>query len=132
MLVIDASVACDLLMRSRRSTAIAEVLASPDESLHAPSIFTTECLNVARRRHLRREMSATDVDRFITELFELDVEQHELDETQARLMPRLFANVTTMDAAYVTLAQQLGATLVTLDIRLSDAAARQCDVILFR
>lgn len=132
MLVIDASVACDLLLRSRRSSAITEVLASSDDSLHAPSILTTECLNVARRRHLRRELSVTDVDRFITELFELGIEQHDVDETQARMMPRLFANVTTMDAAYVTLAQQLDATLLTLDARLADAAARRCDVILFR
>lgn len=132
MLVIDASVACDLLLRSRRSPAIAEVLASPDESLHAPSIFTTECVNVARRRYLRHEMAAADVERFITELFELDIEQHELDMTQALMMPRLFANVTTMDAAYVTLAQQLGATLVTLDARLADAASGQCDLITFR
>lgn len=132
MLVIDASAACDLLLRTHRSTAIARVLASPEESLHAPSIFTAECLSVARRRHLRQELTATDVDRFITELFELDVQQHDIDEMQSRLMTRLFANVTAMDAAYVSLAQQLGATLVTLDRRLADAATRQCDVITFR
>ena len=132
MLVIDASAACDLLLRSPRSAAIARVLASPDESLHAPSIFPAECLNVARRRYLRQELAAADVERFITELFELDIEHHDLDVTQARLMPSLFPNVTTMDAAYVTLAQQLGATLVTLDDRLAEAASRRCDVITFR
>jgi len=132
MLVIDASAACDLLLRTHRSTAIARVLESPDSSLHAPSIFVAECLSVARRRRLRQELTATDVDRFITELFELDVQQHDIDEMQSRLMTRLFANVTAMDAAYVSLAQQLDATLVTLDERLAAAAARQCDVITFR
>jgi predicted nucleic acid-binding protein len=132
MLVIDASAACDLLLRSPRSAAIARVLASPDESLHAPSIFPAECLNVARRRYLRQELAAADVDRFITELYELDIEHHDLDVTQAQLMPALFPNVTTMDAAYVTLAQQLGATLVTLDDRLAEVASRRCDVITFR
>ena len=132
MLVIDASAVCDLLLRTHRSTAIARVLESPDSSLHAPSIFVAECLSVARRRRLRQELTATDVDRFITELFELDVQQHDIDEMQSRLMTRLFANVTAMDAAYVSLAQQLGAALVTLDGHLADAATGQCDVITFR
>jgi predicted nucleic acid-binding protein len=44
---------------------------------------------------------------------------------------RLRDNFSAYDAAYVTLAQQLGATLLTRDARLASASAREVSVELF-
>ncbi len=57
----------------------------------------------------------------------LSIERHE----HRRLLRRIFElhqNFTPYDAAYVALAERLGATLVTCDVRLTRAARQLTDL----
>ncbi len=126
MIVVDASVVLDLLLRGRESLLLDRVLESRD-SLHAPHLLDLEVLQVLRRYQRAGELSPARALQAIDDFRAMRIERysHEL------LVERVWAlrrNLTAYDAAYVALAELLDATLLTLDGRLARSPANRARI----
>ncbi len=95
----------------------------------APAHIHVEVSNVLRRsvlaRHLARDLAALIHD----ELVQMRIRTVAF-ETLAGRVWALHPNVTAYDAAYVALAEELSAPLVTLDRRLARADGPTCAFLL--
>ncbi|MGH9102648.1 MAG: type II toxin-antitoxin system VapC family toxin [Acidimicrobiales bacterium] len=97
------------------------------ESLAAPELIDLEVTSVLRRLHLAGQLPLRRAELALADLIALPLRRvsHRL------LLVRSWSlreNLTTSDASYVALAEQLGALLVTADSRLSRAPGVRCDV----
>lgn len=85
---------------------------------------------------MRRRVADGDMDERRSALAIRDLEDLQLTRyPHLALAPRIWAlrqNLTPYDAAYVALAELLGATLVTADARLPGAPGLRCDVEVMR
>jgi predicted nucleic acid-binding protein len=121
MIVTDASVVLELLLRTPASAAVETRLFEAGETLHAPHLLDVEVAQVLRRYAARDEISSTRGRLALEILSRFPVTRYPHEP----LLPRIWAlraNMTAYDAAYVALAEALGARLLTRDERLSTAA----------
>lgn len=119
MIVLDASVVVDLLLRNDSAVLEARVLGG-GQSLHAPHLVDVEVAHALRRFSQGNEISAARAGQAMFDLLELPLQRH----GHEALLPRIWAlrfNLTAYDAAYVALAEGLGAPLLTRDGRLVSA-----------
>jgi predicted nucleic acid-binding protein len=120
VIVVDASVVLELLLRTPAAAAIEQRLFARSEPLHAPHLLDVEVAQVLRRYALSGAMSDHGGRLAIALLSQLPITRHE----HTALLPRIWTlrkNLTAYDAAYVTLAEGLDATLLTRDERLAEA-----------
>ena len=122
LVVVDASVLVDALLidgaaRSRLSEA----------NLQAPELIDAELLSVLRRLVLADRLPEQHALRALATSQQLGLRRH----ASRHLWPRaweLRTNLSAYDALYVALAEQLGATLLTADVRAARAPGLQCPV----
>ena len=120
MIVLDASAAIDWLLQTSAGQRIERRIYSKDESLHAPHLLDLEVTQVLRRLVREGTISAHRADEAIRDLLDLRITRY----PHFVLLPRIWRlrhNFSAYDAAYIVLAEQLGATLVTRDGRLASA-----------
>ena len=118
MIVLDASAAIELVLRTERADRIAARALNPTQRLHAPQLIDIEVVQVLRRLHLARELTLERAQLALTDFESLVVERH----THRSLVRRGWALRSAMsayDAAYVALAEALAAPLLTCDEKLS-------------
>lgn len=118
MIVVDASVVVDLLLRRPRSVALEERLFRGGESWHAPQLVDLEVAQVLRRFERTGELDAERAAEAMADLVDLPLRRH----PHLPLLERIWAlrgNATAYDAAYLTLAEALAAPLVTRDRKLA-------------
>ena len=131
MIVLDASAATAVLLNlDGPSEAIRERMGRADASLHVPHLFDVEVLHAIRRHTLRGELSAARSYRALEALRSLRAARY----PHAVLLPRIWElreNLTAYDAAYVSLAETLGAPLVTTDKRLARASGLRAKIELY-
>lgn len=128
MLVVDASVVVELLLRTPRSAAIeAQVFAWPGP-WHAPHLLDVEVAQVLRRFAARGVVSAARGAAALRLLDVFPLSRHPHRPLLARAWS-LRANLTAYDAMYVALAEALGATLLTADERLGRAPGLRTPVL---
>ncbi len=130
MIVTDASAILELLLQTGSASAIESRLFEAGESLHAPELLDLEIAQVLRRYASRAQLTESRARASLRVLQGIPIERH----GHAQLMPRVWAlreNLTAYDAAYVALAEGLGATLITCDARLSRAAGVRAKVEVF-
>ena len=120
MIVVDASVVVEMLLQTPDADAIQTRLFAAGELLHAPHLLDVEVAQVMRRYALRGEISPARGAIALEILRRMPVRRHAHDALLQRIW-ELRANVSAYDAAYVTLAEGLGATLVTRDAALKRA-----------
>jgi predicted nucleic acid-binding protein len=130
VIVLDASAAIEVLLRSSAGAGLADRLLAPDSSLHAPHLLDLEVAQVLRRFTLRGGLPPERGRQALEDLRNLPIERypHEI------LLPRIWAlreNLTAYDASYVALAEILGATLLTRDARISRASGHSARVEVF-
>jgi predicted nucleic acid-binding protein len=126
VIVADASALLDLLLRRPAAAAI-EAEISPELSLHAPHLLDTEVLHGLRRWVGRGDLSPGRAQQAIEALAAFPLIRH----PQAPLSNAVWAlrdRLSAYDAAYATLAQGLGARLLTCDRRLARGAVGLVDV----
>ena len=126
MIVVDASVLVTALAddgvdgRRARARLVGERSA-------APEVVDLEVVSAWRRLWRAGHLGGERVDAAL-----VDLESLRLDRVPHRKLLRrcweLQDNATVYDAAYVALAEQLQATLVTADRRLADAPGALCEV----
>lgn len=120
MIVLDASAAVDWLLQTPAGQAIERRIYSRHESLHAPHLLDLEVTQVLRRLVRERSVSVRRAEEAIRDLLDLRIVRY----PHSVLLPRIWRyrhNLTAYDAAYVVLAEELNAALVTRDHRLASA-----------
>lgn len=126
MLVVDASCLFEVVADTPRSQEIAERLAS-DTDHAAPEIVDVEVLGVIRAQHLIGRLDRTAAGQAVADLRDWPGERFAHRWMLDRVW-QLRDSVRGWDAFYVTLAEALNATLVTLDGRLARAHGPKCRI----
>ena len=121
VVVLDASAMVTMLVGGAKGTHIIERLRG--SSVHVPAHFDAEVLSALGRLQRAGEVSAAAVGTHLQRLASAPFERHTLAPL---LTPawRLRRNMCLVDALYVALAADLGATVITMDHGLSVAAPR--------
>jgi len=126
VLVVDASCLYEVVADGAGAEAVRRRLAAdPDHA--APHVVDIEVVSVIRRDHLRGRLDETAAAQAVEDLRDWPGERFGHQPLLDRLW-ELRATVRGWDAAYVALAEALGATLVTLDARLAAASGPRCRI----
>ena len=96
--------------------------------LAAPHLMPAEVANILRRAAQRGDVGADSASLAHADLLALPVELFPYEGVGERVW-ELRGNVTSYDACYVALAEELDAPLATLDARLSAAPGVRCAFI---
>jgi predicted nucleic acid-binding protein len=118
VIVLDASAAIELVLRTERADRIAARALDPTQRLHAPQLIDIEVVQVLRRLHLARELTLERAQLALTDFESLVVERH-AHRSLVRRVWALRSAMSAYDAAYVALAEALAAPLLTCDEKLS-------------
>ncbi len=127
MIVADASVLIDVLLRKRSAEAIEARLLRSGLTLQVPYLLDVEVAQVIRRHAAGGEIVPERGRELLTDLVNLPLQRHPHDW----LLPRVWElrnNLTAYDALYVALAEALDAPLVTRDKRLAAAPGHSARV----
>lgn len=117
-LVVDCSVlSAFLFAEATRDEALRELAG---RSLHAPTLLDHEIANVAVKK-MRHKWPAASVDMALADYAEQDISLHRVDVTAQVALAERYA-LSAYDAAYLWLAAELKAPLVTFDQKLGLAA----------
>jgi predicted nucleic acid-binding protein len=127
VIVLDASVVVELLLRTPDALALEERVFGAGTPLHVPHLVDVEVAQVLRRYALRRDISGARGATALTLLGQFPLARHAHAPLAARVWA-LRANLTAYDAVYVALAEGLGATLLTRDASLARAPGVQAQV----
>jgi predicted nucleic acid-binding protein len=121
VIVLDASAVLELLLVTEKGDRVAERIASPEETLHAPHLIDLEVAQVLRRWVARRQLDEARAAQALEDLRDLDLNRYPHDVLLGRIW-ELRHNASAYDAAYLALAEALGASLLTSDARLGEVA----------
>ena len=124
MIVLDASAAIDWLLQTPVGQRIESRIYSHNQSLHAPHVIDLEIGQVLRRLVHEAKVSVQRADQAIQDLLDLRLTRY----PHIVLLPRIWQlrhNFSAYDAAYVALAEELDATLITRDSRLAGASGHR-------
>ena len=130
MIVLDSSAAVDWLLQTSAGQSVEKRLYSRSETLHAPQLLDLEVTQVLRRLALQGVISANRANAALSDLLDLRITRY----PHLVLLPRIWQlrhNFSAYDAAYIVLAEKLGAALVTRDARLASASGHTAPVELF-
>jgi predicted nucleic acid-binding protein len=117
MIVLDTSAAVEYLADLSHGAWVAEELGA-DSDIHAPHLLDVEVIGVLRRLTRDRRLPLRRAEFALVALVDLDLTRH----PHLPLLPRIWslrANLRASDAAFVALAEALGADIVTTDRRLA-------------
>ncbi|MFE6745571.1 type II toxin-antitoxin system VapC family toxin [Kitasatospora purpeofusca] len=127
MIVVDASaLVLALADEGERGTAARAELAA-DGEWAAPEHIVIEVMQSLRGLYLARELDAERVGELAAELPRLAIRKLPVEPLLGRIW-ELKDNLTPDDAAYVAVAELVGAPLVTADLRLMRASGPRCEI----
>lgn len=130
MIVLDASAAVDWLLQTSVGQRIERRIYSAGESLHAPHLLELEVTQVLRRLAREGTVPPRRANEAIQDLLDLRITRY----PHFVLLPRIWQlrhNFSAYDAAYVVLAEKLGARLLTRDARLAAARGHAASIEVF-
>ena len=130
MIVLDASAAVDWLLQTPAGRRIENRIYSRNETLHTPHLLDLEVIQVLRRLARQGVVPVHRADQAVRDLLDLRITRY----PHFVLLPRIWQlrhNFSAYDAAYIVLAEGLGAPLVTRDGRLASASGHAAPIELF-
>lgn len=130
MIVLDASAAVDWLLQTPAGQLVEQRIFSHHESLHAPHLLDLEVTQVMRRLAGEGTISDHRADQALRDLLALRLTRYPHFVLLTRIW-KFRHNLSAYDAAYVALAESLGAALITRDRRLASSSGHKAKVELF-
>jgi predicted nucleic acid-binding protein len=127
VIVLDASAAVDWLVQTAAAPRIESRIFARNQSLHAPELLDLEVAQVLRRLVREGTLSASRAEQAIQDLLDLRITRYPHFVLLTRVW-QLRHNLSAYDAAYVVLAEKLGATLLTRDGKLTSSASHSAAV----
>jgi predicted nucleic acid-binding protein len=127
MIVLDASAALEVLLRAAGNRQLVTRTLTSAELLVAPHLLDLEVAHVLRRFVAGGELTAARAEQALADYDDLRIARY----PHRPLLPRIWQlreNYTAYDAAYLALAEALGAPLVTCDRRLATAPGHRATV----
>lgn len=126
MLVVDASVLAPVVVDSGpdgetfRARLRGEVIAGPD-------LLRIEVVSIVRRQTLLGSLTVAEADTAIEDLLDLPLSVFPTGSLLRRAWA-LRTNITAYDGCYIALAEALGCSLLTADVRLANAPGSRCPI----
>jgi len=130
MIVLYASAAVDWLLQTPAGQRIEKRIYSRNETLHTPHLLDLEVIQVLRRLARQGVVPVQRAAEAVRDLLDLRITRY----PHLVLLPRIWQlrhNFSAHDAAYIVLAEKLGAALVTRDSRLASASGHAAPIELF-
>jgi predicted nucleic acid-binding protein len=127
LIVLDASAAVELLLRTATGARVADRIAPDAETLHAPHLLDLEVAQVLRRYEKLGDLTADAARRALSDFGDLRIERYRHDLLLSRVW-ELRANATAYDAAYLALAEAISAPLLTADRKLSSLPGHRASI----
>lgn len=120
MIVVDCPAVVDALTAVDGSDDLRALLASED--LNSPRLLDFEVVSALRGLTLDGHLTAARAEDALTDFDDLEVRRWPSSDGLRRRAFQLRDNVSAYDAAYVTLAEALGCSLLTRDRRLAGSS----------
>ena len=127
MIVLDASATVDVLLRLGEQAEWVEARVAEAASLHAPHLIDYEVVAALRGRTLAGKVSAARGASALQDYLDLPLRRYPAAHLLKRIW-QLRPNLSSYDAAYIALAEALGAPLVTTDGRLARASGHRAAI----
>jgi len=128
VIVVDASLVLDIVMRTAEADRLLSRLATAASRPHAPELLDIEVLQALRRQVRLKRLTPARAAEAVALLGLLPIARRSHDPLRARIW-QLRDNLTAYDAAYVALAEALKAPLWTRDSKFSAAPGLATEVV---
>ena len=128
MIVADASAIIEALLNSPAGAAVMRHLSAPGQTVHVPHLTDVEVVQVLRRYARTGAMGAVRARQALEDHSDLRLTRYP-HAPLLRRMWQLRQNASAYDAAYIALAEALGAPLVTCDRALGSVPGHRATVL---
>jgi predicted nucleic acid-binding protein len=130
MIVLDASAMVDWLLQTPAGQRIEQRIYARNETLHSVHLLDVEFTQVLRRLVRERTLIPKRADEAMEDLMALRITRYAPVLILSRIW-QLSNNMTAYDAAYVALAEELKAPLITRDQKIAAAPGHAAAVEVF-
>lgn len=130
MIVLDVSAAVDWLLQTAAGRRIENRIYSRNETLHTPHLLDVEVTQVLRRLARQGVVSIRRANEAVQDLLDLRITRYPHTLLISQIW-QLRHNFSAYDAAYIVLAEKLGAALITRDAQLASASGHAATIELF-
>ena len=130
MIVLDTSAAVDWLLQTPAGELIEQRIYARQDTLHTVHLLDVEFVQVLRRLVREGALTPKRAEEAIGDLAALRITRY----APVLLLPRIWRlrqNLTAYDAAYVALAEELQAPLITRDQRIASAPGHTAKIEIF-
>jgi len=127
VIVADASVVIEVLLNTSLAASCREIILAPSESVCVPHLLDLEVCQVLRRYVRTGQLADTLASEALRVLNDLPLFRYSHEPLIDRIW-ELRHSISAYDAAYVALAESLGAPLVTCDARLTRSHGHRANV----
>jgi len=127
VIVVDASVIIEVLLRTPVASSLEDLIFSDDVTLHAPHLLDLEVAQVMRRYAIAGKVRPRRCREALEDLSNLPMTRYPHTVLLGRVW-ELRSNMIAYDAAYVALAEAIDGPLLTRDRRLAQSSGHVADI----